>query len=282
MSHTVSGVTGVGLGLCIILLSACESSVQTSSGRVYLEKYAESGPEVAQSPATGAKQGPSAPESVDMKVRRVAAVEPTLRFPARIGLARIYQGRLSPVPAAEAAAWMKGAERLGPDFGQFVPLNRLVAEMVTRHSNRSGGDGGHWHTSSSRLYRTMEKIRLGAARQHMDAVLVYEVYGTSGRDSNLLSMLDFTIIGSFILPGEDIRAQGFASALLVDVRNGYPYGTARKVIERESSTPSYGSTEEQRQMMRQAETRAAIALVPEVDEMIRKLRADLTRKLAAK
>ena len=113
-------------------------------------------------------------------------------------------------------------------------------------------------------------------KQTKSLPLSERVTGLGGR------RLDFTIIGSFVLPGEDISAEGFASALLVDVRNGYPYGTARKVIKRQTSTPSYGSTEEQRKMMRGAESRAAIALVAEVDEMMRKLRAEMKQKLAAK
>jgi hypothetical protein len=246
----------------LAMLTACESDIQTTSGQAYLDKYETTTPVEAH-----ATRG--AGLTIDEKVRQVAAVEPTLRFPARIGLARIENGELSGIAADEAAAWMEGAERLGPAFGTFVPLNRLVAEMVT-------GPSAEAHSvSETRLHRTMEKIRLGAARQHLDAVLVYEVYGSSEQSGNLLSALNVTIIGAFMLPGEDVHAEGFASALLVDVRNGYPYGTARHVVERDTITPSAGSYDESRSELRSAMSEAAVGLVPEVETMLRRLHTSL-------
>jgi hypothetical protein len=253
-------------------LAACESDIQTTSGRAYLEAY--------ETPAgAGVNAASGEAESIDEKVRRVAAVEPILRFPARIGLARIENGVLSDIPSAEAAAWIAGAERLGPTFGNFVPLSLLVAEMVTDPLAKSSGV---WRKPDSRLRRTVEKIRLGAARQHLDAVLVYEVYGQADQSGNLLAALNVTIIGAFLLPGESIDAQGFASALLLDVRNGYTYGTARHVVERDTITPSAGSRAEARQEMLTAMSEAAVGLVPEVETMLSRLHVSLSQLDAPK
>jgi hypothetical protein len=249
-----------------LLVSGCESNIQTTSGQAYLDRY--------QTADYQRPDGAFAAEvkSLDAKVREVAAVEPKLRFPARIGLARIENGELSGVPAEEAEAWMKAAEDLGPAFGQFVPLSILVAEMVSgpEPTQRYGRD-----YIASRMYRTMEKIRLGAARQHLDAVLVYEVYGKSEQSANPLALLNLTIIGAYVLPGESVHAGGFASALLLDVRNGYPYGTARKVVDHDTVTPSAGSYDRSRSIMQATMTRAAIELVPEVEDMFRKLQPAL-------
>jgi hypothetical protein len=256
-THSLAGLTVAAA----LLVSGCENNIQTTSGQAYLDRY--SAPSLV---ASGEMK------SIDAKVREVAAVEPTLRFPARIGLARIENGELSGIPDEEAQAWMKGAENLGPAFGQFIPLSALVAEMVSGPDTtaRAGRD-----VYSSRMYRTMEKIRLGAARQHLDAVLVYEVYGKSDQTGNPLALLNLTIIGAYILPGESIHADGFASALLLDVRNGYPYGTARKVVDRDTVAPSAGSYDRRRSIMQSTMTRAAVALVPEVEQMFRKLQPAL-------
>jgi hypothetical protein len=263
-------VVRVLAAVVLTTLAACGSDIQTTSGRAYLEAY--------ETPSgTVARSGGS--ESIDEKVRRVAAVEPILRFPSRIGLARIENGELSGIPSTEVAAWMSGAERLGPTFGDFVPLSRLVAEMVTDPSAESTE---HWWKPDWRLRRTMEKIRLGAARQHLDAVLVYEVYGHADQSGNLLAALNVTIIGAFLLPGESIDAQGFASALLLDVRNGYPYGTARHVVERDAITPSAGSRAKARQEMLTAMSEAAVGLVPEVETMLRRLHVSLAQLDAPK
>lgn len=268
------------LGTVAILLSACASEIQTTSGQDYLSKYPAAPSEIPTQTAAG-KAGPGVKtESIDDKVRRVAAVEPILKFPARIGLARIANGELTNVPGEEAKAWYATAKKLGKDFGQLVPLNRMVAEMVTRHTNRNCGRNCVRRDANTRMYRAMEKIRLGAARQHLDAVLVYEVYGKSEGSWNPLAMLDFTIIGGFILPGESIEAEGFATALLVDVRNGYPYGTARKVVKKDSMAPSFMGGQQRRKARRAAETRAAVELASEVEGMFRKLKEGLEKRVA--
>jgi len=71
---------------------------------------------------------------IDQRVREVANVEPILRFPARIGLARIgienSRPTLIPPPAEEAKAWVDLAEDLGPEYGEFVPISPLIAAML--------------------------------------------------------------------------------------------------------------------------------------------------------
>ena len=264
--------------IAIVLVSACTSHVQTTSGRAYLEKYPVAN-DLGRTNSNGGVD--TGQRSIDARVRTVAAVEPTLRFPARIGLARIHNAKLSGIPPLEADAWMQAAERMGPTFGTFVPVSRLVAEMVTTPWDAKSRPSSYYDHQTTALHRVMEKIRLGAARQHLDAVLVYEVYGESEQHGNLAGALNFTIIGAFMLPGESVRAKGFASALLVDVRNGYPYGTVRKVLTHEEITPSAGSSDVRRAAQRATTIGAAVALVPEVEKMMEKLRASLAKLEAA-
>ena len=97
-----------------LLLSACEHYTQTTSGADYLARY-----DASYTPLEGGGS------DVDADVRRIAAVEPDIRFPARIGLARIEHGSLIGVPADEGYIWQALAEDLDPRFGEFVPVSPL-------------------------------------------------------------------------------------------------------------------------------------------------------------
>ncbi len=240
--------------VAVLALAGCGYNVQTSSGADYLSGYS--------------KAGLAEETAIDERVFEVAAVEPTLRFPARIGLARIDNGEMSAIPEAEAEAWVAAAQRLGPRFGTFVPVNRLVAEMVAPTV-------GYRDASINRLTHVVEKIRLGAARQHLDAVLIYETHYTADATDNVLSIADWTIVGAFLLPGQSIEATAFASALLVDVRNGYPYGTADTVADRDTISTAYGSRSAGNALGEEARTLAALQLVTDVEQMMVDLRKEL-------
>ena len=86
----------IALAALTLTLAACTSSVQTTSGADYLKGY--DGSYAVQSGASGS--------DTDAAVRRVAAVEPNLKFPARIGLARIEHGQLAAVPEGEGQIWL--------------------------------------------------------------------------------------------------------------------------------------------------------------------------------
>jgi hypothetical protein len=250
--------------LCLGLV-ACDSHLQTTSGAEYLEKNKN----VPSGPAANSKN-----TSIEDKIRKVAAVEPTLRFPARIGLARIDNGRLSALPGEEVAAWDKVKHKLGSGFGELVPLNPMIAEMVSQ-SVLSNND--------NMTNNVMDKIRLGAGRQHLDAVLIYEVYSNTGSENNLLSIADLTIIGGFILPSRAISAEGYASAMLIDVLQGYPYGTVDVTVDKEEQySTSWGSNNKERELSNSAKTKAAIKLTEEAEKMFQRLRLELAEKRAKK
>ena len=242
------------LAMIALALGGCRAGVQTTSGIEFLSSY----------PTSGLIEE----TDIDQRVREVAAVEPTLRFPARIGLARIHDGMLSAIPAAEAEAWIEAERRLGPEYGTFVPVSRLIAEMVTPAGSRPG-------PGSTRLRQAVEMIRLGAARQHLDAVLIYETHYITDATDNVLSIADFTIIGAFLLPGQSIDATAFASALLVDVRNGYPYGTANASIDRDRIATLAAADSISEELGRDAGTAAAIELVDDVEQMMITLKEEL-------
>ncbi len=126
----------------------------------------------------------------------------------------------------------------------------------------------------------MNEIRAGAARQHLDAVLVYEAYSKTDTKNNLLAIANLTIIGGYILPSQSTETEGYATAMLIDVMQGYPYGTMNVTIDKEEAVSSrwgWGS-EDRKESTDRAKTKAVIKLTSEVETTIRKLRTELETK----
>lgn len=242
--------------LWCISLTACVHTIQTTSGRDYLSHYP-----TAQTYPTQARDY----KSIDAEVAKVAAIEPNLQFPARIGIVKIERGEIANMSQAEGDTWSEAAQRLGRSFGEFVPVSPLIAEMVT--DKKSGG---------TPLQNVIRKVRLGAARQHLDVVLLYEVYGKSESQSNVLSVMDLTIIGAYLSPGQSLKAEGYAKALLLDVRNGYPYGQAEAVADDTSISPLVGSEARLKSLYQQTTLVATQKLTVEVEKMLQKLQQRLS------
>jgi len=248
---------------------------QTSSGKEYLASCA----------AVDAKAGKPFVVTGEA-VRKAGGVEPSLRFPARLGLARMEGGRLTGIPKAEVAVWHDLARR-NRRLGEFVPISPIIAAFT---ANTVGGTktpngcaAGHWSCGKWRsVGDIVSTIRLGAARQHVDAVLIYEVSASSRNNETPLAFADFSIIGGAILPTRVVSAGGIAQALLLDVRNGYPYGTARAEVDLSKFTPSWGSNQRTEVLRGEASLKVVYALVPEVDEMLSKLKTGLSKRAKAR
>lgn len=250
-----------------LLLAACDYAVQTTSGADYLARYDAA---VAASPAP---QRSATHTDTDALVREAAAVEPILTLPARFGLARIENGRLTAIPAAEAELWANVAAKHGA-MGAFVPVSPLIAETTAAAFR---GRAGCCRSDAETAVRT---IRLGAARQHVEAVLIYEVGARARRGLTPLALMDLTIIGGYFLPTRSIKARGLATAVLLDVRNGYPYGSASAEIDLSGLSATWGKGHRTETLRERAALEVAQKLVPEVDAMLAKLAAEMRLKAA--
>jgi hypothetical protein len=242
----------------LLLLSACSTTTQTTSGKDYL----------AAIPVSAQPR-----DDIDYKVRQVAEIEPILRFPARIGIARVglEHGRPALVPTSsdEASAWAGLADDLGPDYGELVPVSPLIAALVAPPIKPD-------YDRFDAIHNAVDMIRVTAARQHLDAVLIYEVDATADSKNNPLSIADWTLIGAFVLPSQNVKAQGVAQALLLDVRNGYPYGTITATADDKTIAARFASHEAERTLSKQVETAAVQNLVHEARGMMRQLKTKLT------
>ncbi len=244
------------------LLAACQMNTQATSGRAYLEKYD------GIAATTGGAMEP--------EIRLAADVEPALKFPARIGLARIENGRMSTIPDVEAVAWIDLAKRLGPKFGEFVPISPLVVSLASTAGSAAPRKNIYGYQGSA-VARTVKDVRLGAARHHVDVVLIYEVHGRKSDQATILSVADITIVGAFLMPSRSLQATGTAQAILVDVRNGYHYGNAQASVTDTDFVPSVGSTERTRSLEFEAKSAAAVKLTENVETMAERLYLQLAQ-----
>lgn len=241
----------------VFTLAACSHTTQYTSGQDYLKRYDKS---IA---STAVHSG-----SIDADIRNIAAIEPDLQFPARIGLARIERGRLITIPQDESESWTKLYNRLGPSFGEFVPVSPLIAAMVSAP-----------HTPNDRA-QIVNDIRRGSARQHLDYVLIYEVSDTSDKSRNALQLADLSILGLFVLPSRNMKVDSTATAMLIDVRNGYPYGTATAFAERKTITTAIRANDRKMKLKDKARIMAVEELSDEVEEFMFELRDITAEKYA--
>ncbi len=269
MTFSNSVRLGASLGMVFFLIS-CTTYTQTTSGKAYLERYE------SQAQAAGAG-------AMDADIREAADVEPILTFPARVGIARIDGGRLTPVPQAEAEAWLAMAGDLGPGWGEFLPVSPLIAALARQPLSKAEREGYGCGPYGPCIEQTVRDIRLAAARQHVDVVLIYETLSKSEQTTNPLAITWLTLIGFYIAPSESIEADGIAQAVLLDVRNGYTYGYASTTVEDAAATLStmINSSNAAEEVVDKAKLAAAIELTKEVGEMARDLRLELAEKRAA-
>lgn len=263
----------IAITLLSVTLAGC-SAKQTTSGREYLAQYSKvpmmSGSTVVSADGKTTQQF----KSIDERVRDVAAVEPILKFPARIGIARISDGALTVMPAEEAQSFDELCRKLGPRFGECVPVSPMVARMVSRDSGNYDGN----------VNGTIDTIRLGAARQHLDAVLVYEVLSRESSHKNILAVANLSIIGGYVLPANTHDAVGLGNALLIDVIQAYPYATFSTTVDKKSRmSSSWGWGSESRDgeaLAAKVKAQAAKQLAENAYDIINSLRAELVEAQA--
>lgn len=74
--------------------------------------------------------------------------------------------------------------------------------------------------------RTVQAVRVAAARHRADAVLMIDTHRDTNRHLNPLSVTYLTLIGGYIVPGTEVESLGIISGTLWDTRNQYLYATS--------------------------------------------------------
>ncbi len=234
------------IALVLLALAACGPSIQTSSGADF----------IAATP----------PSFIDEEIAKAAAVEPNLRFPARIGIARIVNGSLTLQPAEETALFADIAER-NSRYGEFVPVSPLIMAMTG--SNATGVNRHQSGTAAAAI----QQIRLASARQHLDYVIIYEIGARSRTGNTPFALADVTLVGGMLLPTRNISVAGIGAAAFVDVRNGYPYGTTQVAADLSGFARTFQADRRSNELRAQATLKVAEALVPDIETMLSELAA---------
>jgi len=264
------------LAATVLLLAGCSQTVQTTSGADYLSKSPSL---TAKSVRSVSSTYTAASDVTDRPmtelIREAAAVEPLLTFPARFGLARIENGELTTIPADEAALWQTMAARFD-GFGSFTAVDPIIVEFTSNSLPPATHQASlrHNRDGSYRAYRSRDlptKIRLGAARQHLDAVLIYEVGMKEKSRRRALTSVSLSTLGSMPLSDHTYEAAGAAKAILLDVRNAYPYGTAQIEKDLSGYADTWHTTSARNERREKARKSIAAALVPDVEAMLRSL-----------
>jgi hypothetical protein len=269
-------------------LAACSESIQTTSGGDYIANY-EQAARIARDEqslkALDRKRSGSAEadrprvrlsrsvRDLNDMVLEAASVEPLLTFPARIGVARISGGRRTTIPPHEAEAWFGLATLMDGEIGELVPVSNAVADMASSAVGLRTGN-------LNRHQEALAKIRLGAARQHLDAVIIYEAFANANSQRSWFSVIDYTLVGSFLVPTHFNKAEAIATAIIMDVRNGYMYATVTAAEEATELSRYWTRHEGERSASQRATADVSQKLAERIGETMFELRRRLTVKRA--
>jgi hypothetical protein len=195
-------------------------------------------------------------ELTESSIRDILDRRPLASFPVSVALVRV---QCPEYRSATNEGWGVGnysivferdvekdedVERLEklPDVRGVAPLGRL---LLPRHL-------------SSNL-----ELRKAAAALRADMVLLYTLDTTFHVEDHAKPL---TVLSLGLLPSREAHVRCTASALLVDVRNGYLYGLAEATRKQDQSTNAWSSRSTVDRARRETETAAFEGLVDELED----------------
>lgn len=196
---------------------------------------------------------------LDLRAAAAASARSHLQLPLRIGVARMENGVFTPMPAGEWNSWLSLRRSLDPQLATLSPVTSLVAQSLTPEA------------VSPTPHAALSNIRLAGAREHLDAVLVYDVSVAGSVRDTEVTLLDATILGAWLFPTHRSHLTASTSAALIDVRSGLACGSAVAVAEDDCSTTLLGSGEKRFRQREHTVNRAVARLAPEVAAVIQRL-----------
>lgn len=140
----------------------------------------------------------------------VAAAPPVLRhgleLPARIGLARVVAGRLTPVPGVERARWAGALAQVNAQL--LYPLRLVALPPGSRVVPAAAGAD----TAQAEIAALLDR----ALRQRLDAVLIYELSTRVEGDRLAAGLAELPLFGGILPRTVSTEAHGTALAVLVE------------------------------------------------------------------
>lgn len=195
---------------------------------------------------------------LDAEVDALYKLKPTLNFPARIALTKVQHNRLVKPTHEEVSEFQQLAEKLGAEFGEFVVVDPVMADLAAETVNATSRD-------------PRSDLRRAAALLKADYTLAYSIDSRSRSDQNALSLTDLTIVGMWIAPTRNVSAEAVAQAAIVDVRTGLPLGSTSAEADSKGVSRAISSSENRYERAQVAEADALSALTVEIEGLSRQL-----------
>lgn len=169
----------------------------------------------------------------DDDIVELMALEPAAQFPARLAMVRVQSSGYRSLTADSYGT------------GSFSVVTTRDVESEDDILRIAALDNVAAVAPITRLIlpqelNTIKDLRLGAARLKADLLLIYTLDTRFNVESTSLGPLSAVTLG--FLPNKEAFVSATTSALLVDVRTGFIYGTAESSA-RESQRASVWSTE---------------------------------------
>ena len=174
-------------------------------------------------------------------IARAKNLRPQLRKPFRLAI-------FLPEPESKHWDWNTRDKEEVRDIAEFLQNRRIVSQFAFLNTLTAAGS-------------SPAEIRLAAARQGADALLVLKGRAKTTRSWNPLAFLYLTIVGYFVVPGTNIDALMTIESALFDVGNGYVYSTNEADGEGDTFGPG-GVVREENALLR-AKRRALETLAQE-------------------
>lgn len=157
--------------------------------------------------------------SQGLTLEQTFALEPSVAGPPRIGVAPPL-----PNPHSEGVdpngAWDGEERRAIRGWGDEMRAQGRIADLVFLPALMI--DEGRVSAKQSRF----EALQRAAALARLDAVLLLYERSEVEESTNGWSLLDLTIVGAFLAPGHETRAQALCEGVIVDAKSRYVYGYA--------------------------------------------------------
>jgi len=196
---------------------------------------------------------------LDQRAAAAASARPSFSLPARIGIARMEHGVITPIPPEEWTIWQALRQQMSPTIGELSPVTAIVAQSLT-----TGG-------LSRTPHDAITNLRLAAAREQLDIILLYDVSTVHTLERTEASFLDITIVGAWAFPTHKSHATAHASATLIDVRSGLSCGSAIGNAADVCSAALLGSEEKLHRQRALVMRRAVTSLSTEVGGLMNRL-----------
>lgn len=185
----------------------------------------------------------------------IASVTRALPVPARIGLLRIAEGRITAIPADELGRW-RGALR-EVNRGLLYPI-RAVPMAPAETADAAAGA----------LADAIAAAVTGAAVAGLDAVLAYELSVAVPGNPGAAALSALPLVGGIVPVAAMARARGQGRALLIEAQGGAVIGRAAARMDDAAIAPAVAEGGSGAALRPLAEYAMLNLLAPRVEDML--------------